>query len=345
MMAAALAGARSTELESPGDRLRTAGGKPGFAKLQRAAAQNVSPMGGGAFGMSAMMMKQVMVKSKRLRKGFPKRDVTIEGKPHPHRILKLNDVVELVSAPGDNGNDRKFRKRLDRLVIEFRKGVVNFADDVQFLVRCFDLLDADGFEELSTEQMMRWVKLLADPAGVGEGDLLWVQMMGAPLGDKEIQKDLVARVGKNETNPRFDWQDFVIITVDFYVLAGSAAMRRTFGELLDGHSVSSELVPQPPEQPKKKASLADDVRARRAAMAAKLGNELGIENQPPQSEATSSATVGSGGGRPVRPERGSGADSPLGSCSEDTLDLTNEPLDEEDESRVAEVAHRKAPQP
>ena len=364
MIAATLTGARSTELESAGDRLPTAGGRPGFAKLQRAAAQSASPMaspmgggafgmsasaspmGSGAFGMNAMMMKQVMEQSKRLRKGLPKRDVDIEGKPHPHRILRLNDVIRLVSATDDpvwNGKDRKLKKRLDRMGNEFRKGVVSFADDVQFLERCFDLLDEDGFEELSTKEMMRWVKLLADPAGVGGSDLLWVQTMGAPLGDKEIQKDLVTRVGKNEPNPRFDWQDFVIITVDFYVLAGSAAMRRTFGELLDGHSATSKLVPRPPEQPKKKASLADDVRARRAAMAAKLGKEEA--DQPPRREAASSATVGSGGGRPARPERGCGADLPLGSCPEDTVDLTNEPLDEEDESRVAEVARRKPPQP
>lgn len=343
----------------------------GLAKMQRAAVQNApSPRSGGLMG--AMMMKKVMMKSKRLRKGFPKRDVDSQGK-QMQRILKLNDVIQMASHSDDpqwtDPKDRKLKKRHALIINEFRKGVVHLADDVQFLVRCFDLLDEDGFEELTVEQIVRWVKLLTDPAGVGDGDLLWVQTMGAPLGDKELAKDLVARVGKlpSEQNPRFDWQDFVMITVDFYVLAGSAAMRRTFGELLgadgrpedsagsEGHGVSSRMVPQPPKQPKKNATLADDVRARRAAMAAKLGSDLGIANKPPQGKPASGATdgpgatVGSGGGRPAPPEGadvGSNADQEVVvSCSDDTVDLTTEPLDEEkaseDESRVAEVV----PQP
>jgi hypothetical protein len=351
------------------ERPSTPAGRKGLAALQRVAVQS-APMSGGLMG--AMMMKKVMMKSKRLRKGFPKRDEDSEGKPM-QRILKLNDVVRMCSHSDDamwKNQDRKLKKRHERIINEFRKGVVGFADDVPFLVRCFDLLDEDGFEELTTEQIMRWVNLLTDPAGVGDGDLLWVQTMGAPLGPKEIQKDLFTRVNKmpNEENPRFDWQDFVIITVDFYVLAGSAAMRRTFGELIeepDGRSENSAgsesdganlaLVPQPPQQPKKNASLADDVRARRAAMAAKLGSDLGIADKPPENESASAAadgpdaTVGSGGGRPTPPE---GADAGpdndqevVFSCSEDTVDLTTEPLDEEkaseDESRVAEVV----PQP
>lgn len=326
-----------------------------MAKLQRVAVQS-APMGAGLMG--TMMMKKVMMQAKRLRKGFPKRDEN-----NDQRILKLNDVVRMCSHSEDPmWKHRKLKKRHARILNEFRKGVLNFADDVQFLVRCFDLLDEDEVEALTTEQIMRWVKLLTDPAGVGDGDLLWVQTMGAPLGDKEIQKDLFTRVNKlpNEENPRFDWQDFVVITVDFYVLAGSAAMRRTFGELLnsalnsassEGHSGNSRLLPQPPAQPKKNASLADDVRARRTAMAAKLGSELGIADKPPENEPASAAadapgaTVGSGGGRPAPPE---GADAGpdddqevVFSCSEDTVDLTEEPLDEEnaseDESRVAEV--------
>lgn len=243
---------------------------------------------------------------------------------------------------------------------------------MQFLVRCFDLLDEDGFEELTVEQMVRWVKLLVDPAGVGDGDLLWVQTMGAPLGDEELQRDLIVRVDKlpNQPNLRFDWQDFVIITVDFYVMAGSAAMRRTFCELVrpdgasagcagsDGHSANAQLVPQPPKMPQKKASLADDVRARRAAMAAKLGKELGVDDTPPSGAdsgkaGTLAATVGSGGGRPAAPQEnvaGSDANQDvIFAGSEDTVELTNEPLDgekaSEDESRVAELVPEDSSQP
>lgn len=331
-----------------------------LAKVQRVAVRQTAPVAGGESMMSAMMMKRVMLKAKRLRKGFPKHDVDKDGN-EMHRILKLNEVVRLASKSDDKvWRKRSMKKRHAQIVNEFRKAVINVADDVQFLVRCFDLLDEDGFEELTAQEMMRWVKLLVDPAGVGDGDLLWVQTMGTPLGDEELRKDLMTRVGKGvrETEPRFDWQDFVIITLDFYVLAGSAAMRRTFGELLkpDGAidsvcSASGQLVPQPPKEPKKKASLADDVRERRAAMAAGLGKELGLQEQPPQSDPAPGAadapdaTVGSGGGRPEPPEdtelAGDDDHEVKFSGSEDTVDLSTELLDEEkasqDEWRVAEV--------
>jgi hypothetical protein len=279
------------------------------------------------------------------------------------RILKLNEVVQLAAKSDDEGwKHKKMKKRYERILNEFRKAVVNFTDDVQFLVRCYDLLDEDEMEELTAEQMIRWVTLLADPTGVGDGDLLWVKTMGQPLGDAEIKTDLIKRLGKQAEGPhcRFDWQDFVIVTLDFYVLTGAAGMRRTFGELLeeggnpDGSAAPAPLQPQPPQ--KKKASLADDVRERRAARAAKLGKQLGVAEKPPRSvsgagaaaAAAPEATVGSGGGRPKleQPEMLADDDDQevVFSGSEDTVDLTNELLDEE--TRVAEaVPEEEQPQP
>ena len=324
-----------------------------FAAAQRAAIAAPRPASGGGAALprsqamfGGLVMAKIRMKSKRLKIGMPRRDVDGNGK-EMNRILKLNEVIGLCGKSDDKMWKKKInmRKRYAMIQNEYRKATVGLADDVRFLVRCFELLDEDEAEELTTEQLLRWVTLLGDPSGDGQGG----------DGDGAIRKDLLAKLEKHgESSARFDWQDFVVVNIDFYVLAGSAAMRRTYGELLEseGGKVEDELEteslplePTPPSQPKK-ASLADDVRERRAARAAKLGIQLGVKETPPAGNAAPAgvgpraggeATVGSGGGRqgPSGDIESPGDDEEVVfEGSEDTVNL-DEP--DKEEMRLAEA--------
>ena len=325
-----------------------------FAAAQRAAISAApSPRASASNNIfGGLMMAKIRMRSKRLKMGLPRRDIDSKGKPM-NRILKLNEVIALCGKSDDVMWKAKsnMKKRYAMIQNEYRKAVTALADDVRFLVRCFELLDEDESDEISIEQLLRWVTLLGDPSGDGQGG----------DGDGQLRKDLLAKMEKQDKpSTRFDWQDFVVVNVDFYVLAGAAAMRRTYGELLESEGKVKEgddglemeglsLEPTPPMAPKKKASLADDVRERRAARAAKLGTQLGIEETPPTA-GNAEATVGSGGGRPG-PGGPSGGDiesladddqEVAFSGSEGTVNLDEEkgssdPAGDEEEMRLAET--------
>ena len=204
--------------------------------------------------------------SKRLKKGLPRYENPAEVDKHGNptsRVLMLNVVAELAGHSTDRAwsGSKANKKRYENVLGEYRKGVTEMASDMDFIVRCFDLLDGRGRDELPLPQLVRWVTLLLDPGSSG----------GGGDGDIDIQADMMQKLGKQSQQAAdvvVDWQDFVLVTLDFYVVAGAFAMRRTFDELCADKpaarsSSDGSLVPHPPEG-SKNSSLAEDVRAARA---------------------------------------------------------------------------------
>ena len=255
--------------------------------------------------------------SKRLKKGLPRYENPAEVDKHGNptsRVLMLNVVAELAGHSTDRAwiGSKANKKRYENVLGEYRKGVTEMASDMDFIVRCFDLLDGRGRDELPLPQLVRWVTLLLDPGSSG----------GGGDGDIDIQADMMQKLGKagqQAADVVVDWQDFVLVTLDFYVVAGAFAMRRTFDELCADKpaarsSSDGSLVPHPPEG-SKNSSLAEDVRAARAVRSlpprsptAWLGLTPGCLQARVATAESAAASVGSGGGRsPQAVKTGSGA--------------------------------------
>lgn len=143
-------------------------------------------------------------------------------------------------------------------VNETRKRVRQIRKDREFLETCYDLLDSNQDGKLAPEEIEHWAALLlADRSFVAldKPNCALKYWMGrnecGRLTDAE-RFDLQARLGKKQY-PRerlqYDWQDFLLVTLDFYTLAGTLAMHRTFCRLLapfDGESSDQPCATEPP---------------------------------------------------------------------------------------------------
>lgn len=138
-------------------------------------------------------------------------------------------------------------------VNETRKRVVQVRKDREFLETCYDILDSNKDGKLAPAELEHWVALLlADRATVTTSyqNCALQHWMGrnecGTLTDAE-RLDLQVRLEKKRC-PRdrltYDWQDFLLITLDFYILAGTLAMHQTFCRLLDDEESSRSIHPQ-----------------------------------------------------------------------------------------------------
>ena len=185
----------------------------------------------------------------------------------------LHVVTELAGGSDDPAwvGSRQSRRRHEKVLQEYRRGVTSMAGDIEFLVRCFEMLGEDGRDELTLPQLVHWVTLLIDPASSGPyGD-----------GDIDIQADMLQKLGKQGQPPGevvVDWQDFVLVTLDFYVAAGAYAMRRTFAALCsDGPADQPEPEPEPEPEPKLARSAATPKAKGETVV---LGGSLGRSRRP-----------------------------------------------------------------
>jgi copper chaperone CopZ len=128
-------------------------------------------------------------------------------------------------------------------VHETRKRVRQIREDREFLLTCYDLLDSNDDGKLEPDELEHWAALLlADHGGALEkqnrprGALRhWMSSNESGSLTEAERYDLQIRLEKQKVareNLVYDWQDFLLVTLDFYTLAGTLAMHRTFCELL-----------------------------------------------------------------------------------------------------------------
>ena len=144
-------------------------------------------------------------------------------------------------------------------VIETRKRVRQIHKDREFLETCYDLLDSNADGKLAAEELEHWAALLlADHATAADTPncvlKYWIDSSECGTLTHAERLDLQLRLGKKHC-PRdrleYDWQDFLLVTLDFYTLAGTLAMHQTFCRLLDPVDDGE----RPLSQPSKKSPL------------------------------------------------------------------------------------------
>ena len=127
---------------------------------------------------------------------------------------------------------------------ETRKAALAVKKDVAFLTECFEGLDSSGNSKLTADELEHWAALLLADHGEAldkvhdhpNGALRhWMGSDERGTLSKADGFDIQVKLGKAKLSRealQYDWQDFLIITLDFYLLVGTRAMHRTFCELM-----------------------------------------------------------------------------------------------------------------
>eukprot|EP01049_Picozoa_sp_SAG25_P003043 SAG25_NODE_166_length_13075_cov_19.523736_12_plen_310_part_00 len=131
------------------------------------------------------------------------------------------------------------RKRHDRMLDVLHGQFLTMLEDVEFLHRCFTLLDGNDDGGLEPPELKRWVTVI-NAAG-NEG----VRQPGTDEPTPEDMLDLFERIGRKgvmlegeavledpETKISFD--DFLAIMQDYYTALGATHLRLVFVDLLAG---------------------------------------------------------------------------------------------------------------
>ena len=139
--------------------------------------------------------------------------------------------AELMARTGEDGNDR------------------------EFLTMCFELLDGDGDDKLTSTELEHWIGLLLQYSTGSEASRSMAARIYEGNEDATLsaaeRKDVQRKLGKEKelwSKARMDWQDFLVITLDFYILVGEGGMHRTFAQLL-----SAADLEHPQQQPERNA--------------------------------------------------------------------------------------------
>ena len=121
------------------------------------------------------------------------------------------------------------RARQTRMMDALQTQFLQMLDDIDFLHRCFDLLDGNDDSQLDAAELRRWISVINDGEQPSDEDMLEVLALAGKRGVKLSEGEVVLE-DPNGVGIRFD--DFLGIMQDYYTALGATHMRLIYVDML-----------------------------------------------------------------------------------------------------------------